>query len=131
MRSMMSQMKEAVRAVQSSKPPADMADLDRFLAVVPPAVEAASGRVTAVDERLKAALHKGEKLAKYFGETDMKWEELFSLFLQFRTQYESAEADVQKDRDLQKQREKNKALQATLKQRKGSHADNTQPTATL
>ena len=129
LRSMISQMKEAVRAVQSSPPPADMADTDRFLSVVPPAVESGSVRVSSVDERLKAALHKGEKLAKYFGETDMKWEELFSLFLQFRTQYEAAEADVQKERELHKQREKNKALQATLKQKRANHADNHQPAA--
>ena len=128
-RTMISQMKEAVKAVQNSKPPADMAAADRFLTVMPGALEAGIARVTAVDDRLKAALHKGEKLAKYFGELDMKWEELFSIFLQFRTQYEAAEADVQRERDLQKQREKNKALQATLKQKKGGPAD--KPTAAL
>ena len=113
----LAQMRDAVKQVTAAKP----MDGDQFLAVMQPAVEAGAVRVAKVEERLKAALHRGEKLAKYFGEgAELKWEELFSVFLQFRTQYEAAEADVQKERDLEKTRKKNRDLQKSLRQRRKS-----------
>lgn len=124
-RAMLSQMREAVKAVQSAKPIEGVED--RFVAVMTPLIETGGVRVKAVDERLKSALHRGEKLAKYFGELDMKWEDLFSIFLQFKNQYEAAEADVLREREVEKTRKKNRDLQAKLKS--GSKVSGATPAA--
>ena len=122
LRAALAQMREALRAVQAAGGAAaaeEAAGSDRFVSVMAPFLELAAARVGRVDERLKAALHRGEKLGRYFGETDIKWEELFSLFLQFRTQYEQAEADIDRERELDRTRRKNRELQARLKHATG------------
>jgi len=130
LKGIMVQMREAVKGVKAAK---EMEGVnDRFVEVMSPVIEAGTVRVNKVEERLKAALHRGEKLAKYFGEgAEMKWEDLFSVFLQFKSQYEAAEADVVRERELEKTRKKNRELQAKLRQgRKGSGASSATATPT-
>jgi len=88
---------------------------DRFLLVMQPFLEQARARSASLDARLKSTQSRCEKLARFLGEPDLAWEQLFHIFAAFMDQYVQAEAEVKREQQIADTRKKNKELQAKLK----------------
>lgn len=118
---MLTQIRSAITAVERS-PIKSLPDdvVDNFVQVMNDFISTSTERVTKLDDHFKGTLHKTERLARYFGETGMKWEELFEIFGMFANQYKQAEADIVKERELEKQRKKAKEMQLKLQQKRKS-----------